>query len=238
MQARYSPTQAYRPTRAPQTVEDRDACALYAAVHKRAESTHEAIETALVALEKMLHRAGNVAGEGDGCGLLVDIPREIWAEAIRAGGHASRLALDPKFAVAHVFIPRKGGNVSAVQARAREIMSRVGFRVLAERENVVDSTALGPQAREEEPVFWQLGGLIEEPRLCFELIIQLETELDVHVASCSTDTVVYKVLGAPVALGSYYPDLHDGRAKTAAVFGHNRYSTTGASAKEANSTAR
>ena len=45
------------------------------------------------------------------------------------------------------------------------------------------------------------------------------------MASCSTDTVVYKVLGAPAALGRYYPDLHDGRAKTAAVFGHNRYST-------------
>jgi glutamate synthase (NADPH) large chain len=225
VKARYSATQAYRPRSAPKTVEDRDACALYAAVSKQAQPTHEAIETALTALEKMLHRAGNVDGEGDGCGVLIDIPREIWAEAIRAGGHASKLALDPKFAVAHVFIPRKGGDVAGVQHRAREIMSRVGMRVLAERENVVDSTALGAQAREEEPVFWQVGGLIEDRPLCFELTVQLEAELDVHVASCSTDTCVYKVLGTPAALGSYYPDLHDGRAKTAAVFGHNRYST-------------
>jgi glutamate synthase (NADPH/NADH) large chain len=225
LKARYSPTQAYRPRRAPLTVEDRDACALYAAVHKRAEPTHEAIEVALVALEKMLHRAGNVDGEGDGCGVLIDIPREIWAEAVRAGGHASKLTLDPRFAVAHVFIPRKAGDVAGIQARAREIMSRIGLRVLAERENVVDTTALGPQAREEEPVFWQVGGLIEQPELCFELTMQLERELDVHVASCSTATAVYKVLGAPAALGRYYPDLHDGRARTAAVFGHNRYST-------------
>ena len=225
MKARYSPEQAYRPRRAPQTVEDRDACALYASVHKRAEATHEAIETALVALEKMLHRAGNVDGEGDGCGVLIDIPRDIWAEEVRAGGHASKLALDPRFAVMHAFIPRKGGAVGQVQARAREIMSRVGLRVLAERENVVDTTALGPQAREEEPVFWQVGGLIEEPRQCFELTIQLEAELDLHVASSSTATCVYKVLGAPSALGRYFPDLHDGRAKTSAVFGHNRYST-------------
>ena len=105
MKARYSPTQAYRPRRPPKTVEDRDACALYASVHKRAEPTHEAIEDALVALEKMLHRAGNVDGEGDGCGLLVDIPRKIWAEEVRAGGHASKLALDPRFAIGHVFIP-------------------------------------------------------------------------------------------------------------------------------------
>jgi glutamate synthase (NADPH) large chain len=225
VEPRYSPTKAYRPRRAPSTVEDRDACALYAAVSKQAQPTHEAIETALVALEKMLHRAGNVDGEGDGCGVLIDIPREIWAEAIREGGHAAGLALDDGFAVAHIFIPRRGGNVAQVQKRAREIMSRIGFRVLAERENEVDTTALGPQAREEEPVFWQLGGLIEQPRLCFELVIQLEQELDLHVASCSTSTVVYKVLGAPSALGRYYPDLHDGRAKTAAIFGHNRYST-------------
>ena len=48
---RHSPTQAYRPRSAPKTVEDRDACALYASVHKRAEASHDAIEAALVALE-------------------------------------------------------------------------------------------------------------------------------------------------------------------------------------------
>ena len=46
-----------------------------------------------------------------------------------------------------------------------------------------------------------------------------------HVASFSTETCVYKVMGAPTVLGSYYPDLHDERAETAAVLGHNRYST-------------
>ena len=221
---RFSPTQAYRPRRAPQTVEDRDACALYASVAKNAKPSHEPIEVALVALEKMLHRAGNVDGEGDGCGLLIDIPRRIWAEEIRHGGHASKLALDQRFAVAHIFIPR-AGDVQDTQKQARELMSKIGLRVLAERENAVDSSALGPSAREEEPVFWQVGGLIEDPKLCFELTIALEDKLDLHVASFSTHTAVYKVLGAPGALGRYYPDLHDGRAETAAVYGHNRYST-------------
>src|SRR5205823_8360640 len=102
------------PLRRPKTVEDRDACALYAAVQKSAGASHEPIERALVALEKMLHRAGNVDGEGDGCGVLIDIPRKIWAEEVRAGGHASHLALDPGFAVAHIFIPRKADRKSVV----------------------------------------------------------------------------------------------------------------------------
>ena len=173
----------------------------------------------------MLHRAGNVDGEGDGCGVLLDIPRKIWAEEIRAGGHASHLALDPQFVVGHIFVARKGGNAEETKARARDIMSRFGLRVLAEREDVVDSSALGPTAREEEPIFWQVGGLTGEARLCFELAVALEQELDVHVASFSTETCVYKVMGAPSVLGKYYPDLLDERAETAAVIGHNRYST-------------
>ena len=55
----------------------------------------------------MLHRAGNVDGEGDGCGVTVDIPRAIWQEEVRNGGHAPKLALDPAFAVAHIFVSRK-----------------------------------------------------------------------------------------------------------------------------------
>ncbi|MDQ3647404.1 MAG: glutamate synthase, partial [Actinomycetota bacterium] len=222
---RFSSTRSYRPLRPPETVEDKDACGIYASVNKGARATHDAIPVALAALEKMLHRAGNIDGEGDGCGVLIDIPRKVWAEEIRAGGHASRLALGERFAVVHVMMPRKGGRVAEVQEQARALMSKVGLRVLAEREGVVDSTALGPGAREEEPVFWQVGGLIEDPKLCFELALQIEDRFDVHVASCSTDTAIYKVLGAPAVLGLYYPDLRDPRAETVSVLGHNRYST-------------
>ena len=65
------------------------------------------IATRFVALQKMLHRAGNVDGEGDGCGVMIDIPRAIWQEEVRDGGHAPKLALDPAFAVAHIFVSRK-----------------------------------------------------------------------------------------------------------------------------------
>ena len=99
---RHDPTRAYRPRRAPTTVEDRDACALYAWLAKDARPTHYAIDAALVALDKMLHRAGNVGGEGDGCGLSVDIPRELWAEAVRSGGHAPSHVLDGAMALANV----------------------------------------------------------------------------------------------------------------------------------------
>jgi glutamate synthase (NADPH/NADH) large chain len=225
---RYSPHVPWRPRVSPPSVEDKDACAIYASVRKDGTPSLEPVALALANLQKMLHRAGNVDGEGDGCGLMVDIPRKIWAEEVRSGGHNPALALDPAFAVAHVFIERSA-DLETAKHDAREILARGGFRILAEREAVVHSPALGATAREEEPHFWQLGGLVADPenrdRVLFDLLNELEEELDVHLPSFSASTCVYKVMGAPSVLGDYYLDLGDERFETVAAFGHNRYST-------------
>ena len=122
--------------------------------------------------------------EGDGCGLLLDLPRKIWAEEVRSGGHDPSLATDDAFAVAHVFIERSQ-NVEKIKHDARELLAEGGFRVLAERVGVVNSPALGPTAREEEPIFWQIGGLVPDAKcrdnVLFDLMIELEKRLDVHV---------------------------------------------------------
>ena len=224
---RYVSTQGYRPRRPPVTVEDKDACALYASVQKDATPAHEPIPTALTALQKMLHRAGNVDGEGDGCGVLVDIPRRIWAEEIRAAGAASHLALDPQFAVGHIFISRKGGNAEETKARApRDHEPLRAARAGRAPGRASNSAALGPTAREEEPHL--LAGRRPDRRgaaVLRDAAIELEQQLDVHVASFSIDTCVYKVMGAPQVLGNYFPDLLDERAETVALLGHNRYST-------------
>ena len=225
---RYSPHLPWRPLVSPPSVEDKDACAIYASVRKDAIASREPVERALRSLQKMLHRAGNVDGEGDGCGVLVDIPRRIWAEEVRAGGHSPALVNEPAFAVAHLFIERSADLDSELHD-ARELFGRAGFRVLAERLGVVASQALGATAREEEPHFWQVGGLLASPdranRDLHELANELESELGFHVPSFSTTTCVYTVMGAPRVLGEYYPDLTDERFETVSCFGHNRYST-------------
>ncbi|MCD6014885.1 MAG: glutamate synthase [Solirubrobacterales bacterium] len=225
---RYSPHLAWRPKVAPASVEDRDACAIYASVRKDATASREPVGLALSNLQKMLHRAGNVDGEGDGCGILVDIPRRIWAEEIRSGGHNPALVHDDAFAVSHVFIERSH-DVERARHDARELLGRAGFRILAERLGVVESQALGATAREEEPHFWQVGGLLagaeNRDRDLYELMLELETQLGFHIPSFSATTCVYKVMGAPSVLGEYYPDLLDERFETVGCFGHNRYST-------------
>src|SRR6476620_1780537 len=46
----------------PPSVEHKDACANYASVSRGASPSHEPIELAIPALQKMLHRVGNVDG--------------------------------------------------------------------------------------------------------------------------------------------------------------------------------
>ncbi|HEY8778868.1 MAG TPA: glutamate synthase-related protein [Solirubrobacterales bacterium] len=225
---RFSPERAYRPRVSPPSVEDKDACAIYASVRRDATPSHAPLELAISSLQKMLHRAGNVDGEGDGCGLLVDIPRRIWAEEVRSGGHNPALTLDDAFAVGHFFVERSQ-DLERVKHGAREILGQGGFRILAERTGAVESPALGSTAREEEPHFWQVAGLVADAErrdhVLFDLMIELERKLGIHIPSFSASTCVYKVMGAPSVLGEYYPDLHDERFETIGCFGHNRYST-------------
>jgi glutamate synthase (NADPH) large chain len=225
---RYSPERAYRPRVSPPSVEDKDACAIYASVRRDATPSHAPVELAIASLQKMLHRAGNVDGEGDGCGMLLDIPRGIWAEEVRAGGHNPALTLDDAFAVGHIFVERSQ-DLEKIRHDARAILGQGGFRILAERTGAAESKALGAIAREEEPHFWQVAGLVAEAersdRVLFDLMIELEAKLGVHIPSFSTSTCVYKVMGSPKVLGEYYPDLRDERFETVGCFGHNRYST-------------
>src|SRR5687768_15854466 len=129
----FSPHKAWKPLVSPPSVEDKDACAIYASVRKDATPSHDPVRNAITSMGMMLHRAGNVDGEGDGCGLLLDIPREIWAEEVRAGGHVPHLALDAQFAVGHLMIDRSQTDLPGIQERARELMHKAGPRLLAER---------------------------------------------------------------------------------------------------------
>ena len=67
-------------------LDERDACALVASVRKNGEATHGNLKRALSALSIMGHRSGEVNGEGDGCGVLTDIPRLLWAQALEQAG--------------------------------------------------------------------------------------------------------------------------------------------------------
>ena len=63
-------------------MDERDACALVAVARKDGAPTREVLAETIRGLECLAHRSGSIDGEGDGSGILTDIPRELWADAL------------------------------------------------------------------------------------------------------------------------------------------------------------
>src|SRR5258708_17905843 len=135
--------------------DERDACALVAIARKDGAATREVLAETIRGLECLAHRSGSIDGEGDGSGVLTDIPRDLWADELAAAGLDPSLALEPRFAVAHLFAPNVDD--AQVPAEIRVIFARHRIRVLAERHRVTRSAALGPRAKLGEPRFWQVA---------------------------------------------------------------------------------
>ncbi len=210
----------------------RDACALICSVRKGGQATHGNIKRTIEALTRMGHRTGYINGEGDGVGILTDIPRQLWTKWLAESGLRSSLATDRNFWVAHVMIPANDRTRAQylVDQICRQI-SEEGLHILIDRPGRVNPQILGPNAEKNEPVFWQIAGINGQvasedlDRTLFELQVQLERELEVHFPSFSSHSVVYKVQGTIEILRRYYPELRDPDYASAITMGHARYST-------------
>src|SRR5260221_12279986 len=110
--------------------DERDACALVAIARKDGAATREVLAETIRGLECLAHRSGSIDGEGDGSGVLTDIPRELWADAFAAARLDPGLTADRRFAVAHFFLPPGD---EGVESEIRAILARHRIRVLLER---------------------------------------------------------------------------------------------------------
>ncbi|HEX4745021.1 MAG TPA: glutamate synthase-related protein [Candidatus Limnocylindria bacterium] len=208
--------------------DERDACALVAVARKDARPGPGPLALVLNGLERMAHRSGEIDGEGDGAGVLVDIPRALWAAHLADAGLAAGLAVDPRFAVGHLFVPRDGP--ADTDATIREVLARHRVRIALERTASTSPAALLPRGRAEEPRFVQLA--LQAPargrrgdRALHLAAVEIEALTPATVVSLSRSTAAYKLRGAARQLVPYYSDLGDPRFRTSAAFGHNRYST-------------
>jgi glutamate synthase (NADPH/NADH) large chain len=197
-----------------------DSCALMA--HLSAHPTRQGIERVLEGLECMEHRTGIVTGESDGVGVMVDVPRDLWAQWVGSAAYA------PNFWVAHLFLPKS--EATRPLERVAAILGSDGWQIVAQRWREVCSEVLGACARREEPVFVQIAGLMPEGEPCperalFQRHLRIERETAAHVVSLSRWSVVYKVQGGARTLYAYYPDLQHPNLTSAITIGHSRYST-------------
>jgi len=209
---------------------ERDACAIIGFIQKLGTPTHGNLQRTIDALIKMGHRAGEIRGEGDGCGVLSDIPRLLWRERLAQSGHCADQADAADFVVAHLLLPAQAAaSEDTLRGEIRQLFTTVGLQVLVERPCPVRSEVLSSNARQAEPLFWQLAcrGPVtgDLDKILYDLHLALETKLPVHVASLSTKVASYKVLGSPELLARYYPDLKRRDFLSALTIGHSRFST-------------
>jgi len=219
-------------------LDERDACALVASVRKNGEATHGNLKRALAALSIMGHRSGEVNGEGDGCGVMTDIPRLLWAQALEQAGKPGWLAEDRRFFVGHLMIPNTLPDVPGIQAIILDMLREYGLDLLLERPIQTRPQALGKMARMQAPHLWQIAGLVHQgplenvERTLFKLALDIERRTKIFIASLSSYVVVYKVRGSIETLYQYYPELRNPDFTTAITIGHARYSTNTATSFE------
>ncbi|MBC7876897.1 MAG: alpha-hydroxy-acid oxidizing protein [Anaerolineales bacterium] len=218
-------------------LDERDACALVASVRKNGDATHGNLKRALAALSIMGHRSGEVNGEGDGCGVMTDIPRVLWSQALEQAGKPGWLAEDRRFFVGHLMIPNNNADFNT-EATVLNMLKESGVDLLLERPIQTRPQALGKMARLQVPFLWQIAGLVHNgplenvERTLFDLALQIEKHTRVAVASLSSYVVVYKVRGSIETLYQYYPELRNPDFTTAITIGHARYSTNTATSFE------
>jgi glutamate synthase (NADPH/NADH) large chain len=219
-------------------LDDHDACALVASIRKNGEATHGNLKRALAALNIMGHRSGEVNGEGDGCGVLTDIPRRLWALALEHEGKPGWLAEDRRFFVGHLMIPNTEEDIPGLQSRILKMHEEAGIDLLLDRPIQTRPQALGKMGRLQVPFLWQVAGLVRNgplenvERTLFDLALDMERNTAVSVASLSSYVVVYKVRGTIETLYQYFPELRNPDFTTAITIGHARYSTNTATSFE------
>jgi glutamate synthase (NADPH/NADH) large chain len=219
---------------------ERDACGVGFVADIKGVRSREIVDDGLEILRRLSHRAavGADPETGDGAGILIQLPERLFrAEATRLGFD---LAPNRRFAVGQVFLPPEPAARAACEAVLEQVVAEEGQRVLGWRDVPTDAHHVGPTARAVMPVFRQLFVRMRRvPPSAWERTLYVIRKLAenrirdrgldpdgyFHVASLSTETIVYKGLLLPRQLPQFFSDLRAPDLTSAIAVVHSRFST-------------
>ena len=192
-------------------------------------ASHETLERAITALERMMHR-GAIAADGktgDGSGLLLSLPKPFMRRVATEHG----VELPEMFAVATVFTREKDH---------LDVLERFccdnDLKVVLRRAVPVDTNALGEQALQTLPqiyhVFIVPNSIMATQRFDALLYLSrketehaLEDDEDFYIPSMSSRVISYKGLVMPTHIKEFYVDLRDPSFEISFSLFHQRFST-------------
>jgi len=219
---------------------EHDACGIGFVADAYGRPGREIVQAALDGLDRVRHR-GAVAADhrsGDGAGLLLPIPRGLFAASLKR----PELIGAPALGVAMLFmsnLPGAAGDNQRATARrlVEDACSHEALEVFTWRQVPVELDALGESARSSAP--WIEQAILrsaapaspeEDERRAFRARKRAEASARVagvalYVASMSFRTVTYKAMCAADQLASFYSDLRDPSLTASFCVFHQRYST-------------
>jgi glutamate synthase domain-containing protein 2/glutamate synthase domain-containing protein 1/glutamate synthase domain-containing protein 3 len=220
---------------------ERDACGMGFVAHLKGEKSHSIIQDAMTVLENLAHRGacGCDPETSDGCGMLLQIPHELYKERCAALGF--QLPDAGRYAVGMLFLPKDAKKQAQLKSVIERVLREEKTPLLGYRALKVHEELCGVLAKESMPAFVQMyvgvqGDLDQDAyerklyviRRCIENEAQkagFNADSGFYVCSLSSRTVVYKGLMIPERFSEFFEDLTDAKAKSAIALVHSRFST-------------
>ena len=221
---------------------EHDACGVGFVADMKGRKSHTIIQQGLQIVENLTHRgaAGADPRDGDGAGMLVQIPHDFFAEVCPPLN--IDLPAPGQYAVGQIFMPSNEAQRIYCESTIARSIEAEGLQLLGWRTVPTDNATLSPEVIETEPVHRQVfigrGPDIEDDtaferqlyllRKVISNTINGDTggrDIGFYIVSLSCRTVVYKGMFLAYQLGAYYPDLHHPKFASALALVHQRFST-------------
>jgi len=223
---------------------EHDACGVGFVAHIKNQKSHDIVEKGLEILLRLTHRgaAGADPREGDGAGILIQIPDAFFQAITPELGIT--LPKEGEYGVGMVFLPQDESHRKASEAVVEKAISEEGQIFLGWRDVPCDTVRadLPESVTACEPVIRQIfigkgEGCADQDAFERKLYVLrrvakngvdalgFEDEANFYFASMSSRTIVYKGMFLSHQVGAYYEDLRDARMTSALALVHQRFST-------------
>jgi len=222
---------------------EHDACGVGFIAHIKGNKTHEIVLQGLEILKNLDHRGAVGADplQGDGAGILIQIPDALFREEMAKQG--VNLPPPGDYGVGMVFLPKEIASRLACQEEIERATRAEGQVVLGWRDVPTDpDMPMSPTVKAKEPVIRQVfigrgPDVMVTDALERKLYVirrraanaigslKLKHSKEFYTPSMSARTINYKGLLLADQVGQYYLDLQDPRCVSALSLVHQRFST-------------
>ncbi len=208
---------------------EHDACGVGMVVNIHGNKSHELVDNALRVLENMRHRGAEVGKDGDGAGILLQIPHEfILLQGIPVPEKG-------KYGTGLVFLPKDEQSQGEILSIMIEEIEREGLQLMHLRTVPTNPDCLGEAALSTEPAIKQIfiTGVSDDKvdsfaRTLYIIRKKIErrvTHKDFYICSLSNTNIIYKGMLSSMQVRQYFPDLTNPYFTSGLALVHSRFST-------------